>query len=204
MAQEWPGWARAGRDEALAIQTLFDYAPRYAKAVRGLGFKAPSGVEDLVVVERLQGDAGTDMGSLSGLEPAYDSKPISEADHRRLISFLEACWKEFDRLAQAARGKELASGARGGGRSLDRIEQHVLDGEGGYLRRLDYKRSKEAESDLALTRKAMLEALAASVRGEVPEFGPRGGKRWSGRYFVRREAWHVLDHAWEIEDRTGS
>jgi hypothetical protein len=24
---------------------------------------------------------------------------------------------------------------------------------------------------------------------------------WSPRYFARRAAWHVLDHAWEIEDR---
>lgn len=24
---------------------------------------------------------------------------------------------------------------------------------------------------------------------------------WPPRYFVRRSAWHVLDHAWEIEDR---
>ncbi len=23
------------------------------------------------------------------------------------------------------------------------------------------------------------------------------------RYFVRRVSWHVLDHAWEIEDRAG-
>ena len=34
--------------------------------------------------------------------------------------------------------------------------------------------------------------------------GPRGGKRWSARYFVRRAAWHVLDHAWEIEDRSSA
>jgi D-hexose-6-phosphate mutarotase len=67
---------------------------------------------------------------------------------------------------------------------------------------MEYRRPREAETDLQLTRKAMLEALAASVRGEVPEFGPRGGKRWTARYFVRREAWHVLDHAWEIEDRS--
>ena len=31
--------------------------------------------------------------------------------------------------------------------------------------------------------------------------GPRGGVRWPARYFVRRVAWHILDHAWEIEDR---
>src|SRR5258708_12740569 len=57
----------------------------------------------------------------------------------------------------------------------------VLDGEGGYLRRLEYKRDKQAEKDAALSRKAMLQALAASARGEVPEDGPRGGWRWSGR-----------------------
>ena len=183
------------------METLFSYAPRYARAVKGLGFKAPRSVEELIVRERLSGDAATEMGSLTGEEPAYDRQPIDEREHRRLIKFLEASWREFDRLVASARGKELRTGARGGGRNLDKIVAHVLDGEGGYLRRLEYKRSREAETDLAMTRAAMLEALAASVRGEVPEFGPRGGKRWSGRYFVRREAWHVLDHAWEIEDR---
>jgi hypothetical protein len=43
--------------------------------------------------------------------------------------------------------------------------------------------------------------LVASVRGELPTEGPRGGVRWSARYTVRRAAWHTLDHAWEIEDR---
>ena len=142
------------------------------------------------------------MGSLSGGAPEYDSKPLNRQDHERLIKILQACWQALDRAAKAARGKELRKGARGGGRTLDAIVQHVLDGEGGYLRRLEYRRDKQAEKDARLSRQAMLEALAASVRGEVPQTGPRGGKRWTGRYFVRREAWHVLDHAWEIEDRT--
>jgi hypothetical protein len=118
-----------------------------------------------------------------------------------LVKMLEACWQTLDRAVAAARGKELRTGVRGGGRKLDAIVQHVLDGEGGYLRRLEYKRSPEEEKDPNLSRAAMIEALGAAVRGEVPEYGPRGGKRWSARYFVRREAWHVLDHAWEIEDR---
>jgi hypothetical protein len=201
-ALEWPGWCRVGRDQQEAIQRLFDYAPRYARVASELGFKAPKSVDELKVRDRLQGDAGTDMGSLSGVEPEYDGKPIRPADHKRLIQFLEASWEALDRAVEAARGKALRPGPRGGGRSLDKIVQHVLDGEGGYLRRLEFKRSKEADTDVGLSRAAMLEALAASVRGEVPEFGPRGGKRWSGRYFVRREVWHVLDHAWEIEDRT--
>jgi hypothetical protein len=48
---------------------------------------------------------------------------------------------------------------------------------------------------------AALEALSASARGELPTRGPRGGLHWPPRYFVRRAAWHVLDHTWEIEDR---
>jgi hypothetical protein len=200
-ALEWPGWSRVARDEDQAIQALFDYAPRYAKAVRGLGFKAPSSVDQLQVRERLRGDASTDMGSLSGNEPEFDRQRVDSRAEKRLIRFLEASWRTLDDAVAAARGKELRKGARGGGRSLEAIVQHVLDGEGGYLSRLDYKRDKAAERDTTLTRKAMLEALARAVRGEVPEFGPRGGKRWGPRYFVRREAWHVLDHAWEIEDR---
>jgi hypothetical protein len=51
------------------------------------------------------------------------------------------------------------------------------------------------------TRQAILQGLASSARGEIPAHGPRGGQRWSARYFVRRVAWHTIDHAWEIEDR---
>ena len=50
----------------------------------------------------------------------------------------------------------------------------------------------------------MLEGLEQALAEGIPEKGPRGGARWSARYFVRRAAWHVLDHAWEIEDRSGS
>ena len=28
--------------------------------------------------------------------------------------------------------------------------------------------------------------------------------KWPWRYVVRRIAWHVLDHAWEIQDRSAS
>jgi hypothetical protein len=201
-ALEWPGYCRSGRDEDAAIQTLFEYAPRYARVMRRLGFDAPAGVEELRVKQRIDGDSGTDMGTLSGAAPEYDTAEVDEAEHQLLVKILEAAWRELDRLARAADEKELRKGPRGGGRSTDGIVQHVLDAEGGYLRRVEYRRSKEEEKDSKLSRKAMLEGLAAAVRGEVPEFGPNGGKRWTPRYFVRREAWHVLDHAWEIEDRT--
>lgn len=36
------------------------------------------------------------------------------------------------------------------------------------------------------------------------DFGaPVVEKGWPPRYAARRIAWHVLDHAWQIEDRSG-
>ncbi len=118
---------------------------------------------------------------------------------------LQACWQAFDSAVQAAAGKSLRKGPRGGGRDLDKIVQHVRDVDFGYLKSLGgtMKLNKEDEpaQTLAHIREVILTTLAAAVRGEVPAQGPRGGARWTPRYFVRRLAWHELDHTWEIEDR---
>ncbi len=50
-------------------------------------------------------------------------------------------------------------------------------------------------------RKLAVEALLLAAHGEIPARGPRGGVRWTPRYFARRAAWHVLDRVWGIEDR---
>lgn len=107
---------------------------------------------------------------------------------------------------EAAAGRELRKGPRGGGRDIEKIIEHVLEADKNYLSKLGWKLKLEPAADshekLALTRQAALDGLAAASRGELPSHGPRGGARWTPRYFVRRAAWHVLDHAWEIEDRT--
>jgi len=46
-------------------------------------------------------------------------------------------------------------------------------------------------------RRAILELLSSPSDG-----APLGGRKWPARYAARRVAWHALDHAWEIEDRT--
>ncbi len=45
------------------------------------------------------------------------------------------------------------------------------------------------------------DAAARAATGKQLRTGPRGGVHWKPRYFVRRVTWHVLDHAWELEDR---
>ena len=202
-AVEWPGWCRSGRDEAAALVALHDSAPRYARVLRGtrLGFDAPENASALRVVERLDGDATTDFGAPS-IAPKADARPISDAELKRLSSILKAGWRSFDAAVEGAGGATLEKGPRGGGRDLSKIVDHVLDAEGGYLRMLGSKVQAGPKQDLAeRTHAAVLRALEVTAREGPPPPGPRGGKRWLPRYFVRRVAWHVLDHAWEIEDR---
>jgi hypothetical protein len=74
----------------------------------------------------------------------------------------------------------------------------VLGADASYVARLG---RKVGSDDASTVREGIIDALGSAVRDGVPP-SPRGGKRWTPRYFVRRSAWHVLDHAWEIEDRT--
>ncbi len=206
IALDWPGWCRSGRDEAAALQALCDYGPRYAHALQRtkLGFHAPSEASALVVVERLTGNATTNFGA-PDLALARDTKPIDPTELQRWQKILKACWRTFDTAVQAATGQTLSKGPRGGGRDVTKIIQHVRDVDASYLASLGGKLKLGAEDDpsqaLALIRPAILTTLIAAARGEVPARGPRGGVRWLPRYFVRRLAWHELDHAWEIEDR---
>lgn len=99
--------------------------------------------------------------------------------------------------------RALTTGPRGGGRSLEAIVSHVIEADASYLGAVGWKAPKDAEPRERLTasREAILAALQASASGEIPSKGPRGGARWTARYFVRRVAWHVIAHMWEIERR---
>lgn len=206
-AIEWPGWSRSGRDEGAALQALFEYGPRYERVLRGsgLGFRAPVDVSDFTVVERLEGNATTDFGA-PAMAPSSDARRVDEAEVRHLQKLLQACWRAFDAAAKSAKGVELRKGPRGGGRDLEGIVRHVLGGDAGYLASLGWKFKRDEENDpdvqLRYTRQEALRALESAARGEIPKRGPRGGVRWPPRYYVRRSAWHVLDHLWEIEDRS--
>jgi hypothetical protein len=200
-AVEWPGWTRAGRDEGGALEALIAYAPRYAKVVTRsrLGFRAPRSVEDLTVVGRVPGNATTDFGAPDAAAPS-DADPIDAAELKRLVTILRASWRALDAAAASARGRRLATGPRGGGRPLTAILEHVTGAEQGYLARLAWR---APGTDPQAVRTSVVEALVSAVEHGVEERGPRGGKRWLPRYFVRRVAWHALDHAWEIQDRAG-
>ncbi len=204
-ALDWPGWCRSGRDQDSAIEALLEYAPRYKRVIAQskLKFVAPQAITVFATKEQVQGNATTDFGA-PGVMLDDDQRTFTVADQRRAEQSLQAIWQSFDAAVAQAAGKTLRKGPRGGGRDTQKIIEHLLGSDAGYLRqiaqqvRLD---DSEPQAALAATRAAILDGLAAAARGEIPAKGPRGGSRWPAHYFVRRVAWHALDHTWEIEDR---
>ena len=205
-AVEWPGWCRSGRGEDEAIAALLAYAPRYTLVAAAAGLTA-SAAADADVVERLKGGSGTDFG-VPSVAPVADDRPLDAAELDRQSRLLSASWQAFDvawREADEA-NVELRKGPRGGGRDLPKMLGHVLEAEEAYLDALGSRHPRmpgaTAADRMAVVRDTALDVLAARARGK-PLADPRNTLHpWSPRYFVRRSAWHVLDHAWEIEDRS--
>ena len=181
-AVDWPGWCRRGKGEQGALEVLLDYADRYA-AVAGPVF-APG---EIHVLGRLPGNATTDFGAPDARGP-WDNEPLDAAEARRLAGLLQASWRAFDAVVASAPA-ELRKGPRGGGRDRDAIADHVREAERSYGRQIGVR--LPPRTPWGEQRAAIAEALAAGAGG-----------RWPPRYAVRRFAWHVLDHAWEIEDKS--
>jgi hypothetical protein len=99
----------------------------------------------------------------------------------------------FDAVAAAA-PEALRKGPRGGGRDRSGIVEHVNGADEAYARTMGIT---TRGLDIAGTRAAMLALIRTPSDGS-----PLGGRKWPVRYAARRIAWHALDHAWEIEDRT--
>lgn len=203
-AVDWPGWARPARDEDGALLALAAYAPRYELVAAAAGLKLPPWVSRgrVDVVARLPGDATTDFGA-PGAIPDFDLQAPTPAKWDRQVVLLQACWEVFDAIVASAPAR-LTKGPRGGGRDRDQIAAHVIEAEASYARKIGAKRAVPTLGDqqaVSAARAELIERLG-EVRRTGPVTGPRGGKGWPAAYAVRRLAWHVMDHAWEIEDKT--
>jgi len=197
-ALDWPGWARSGRGEEAAVAELLRYLPRYAAVAARAGLEMPDVVASEVrVVERLPGSASTDFGAL-GAPPEADRRPLPSQEAARQADLLEAAWAVLDDVVAVA-PQALRKGPRGGGRDRDAVMEHVLASEVSYARQLGVKAPRGADQGGAAA--AELRAAVVAALREAREPVAPTPKGWPPRYTVRRFAWHVLDHAWEIEDR---
>ncbi len=206
-ALDWPGWSRSGRSETAALESLTAYAKRYRRVAAAAKLEFPAAIESgrVHILARVKGTTTTDFGTPDAAAPG-DDQPLSLEDLRRSIALLEASWRIFERSLARATGRPLATGRRGGGRTLDKIAHHVLEAQAAYLGRLGWAFKLDATTppaaEMRRAREQTRAGLEAAARGEIPPRGPRGGRRWTARFFLRRAAWHLLDHAWEIEDRS--
>lgn len=198
-AYDWPGWCRSGKDEASALAALAAYAPRYAAVAKQarvpFAFPAEGAPR---VVERLAGSASTDFG-VPGAVAKRDTTPLAAAEGQRLASLVQAAWAVYDHILAGAPA-ELRKGPRGGGRDRDKIADHILDAEGAYVAKLGLRLKAPARTDsraITAFRAAIIDALRQPSNGK-----PLVEKGWPQRYAARRIAWHALDHAWEMEDRS--
>ena len=198
-AIDWPGWARSGKTPELARAALVAYAPRYAVVVRVAALQLPD-IDDSAfdILDSVAGGSGTDFGVPSVITDA-DRRPSTAAEAERLASIVKAAWLVFDEVAGRAPAS-LRKGPRGGGRDRDKMIGHVLEADHAYARELGIRLPEPrlgANEAIDAERAAVLDVLRAPSDG-----GPLAERRWTQHYAARRIAWHALDHAWEMEDRS--
>ncbi|MDQ6846496.1 MAG: hypothetical protein M3019_02765 [Candidatus Dormibacteraeota bacterium] len=195
-AVDWPGWSRTARTDEAALQALAEHAERYAVVAAKAGI--PFALGEYTVIERVPGTATTDFGA-PDVPAAAEREPLNSADARRTVSLVEAAWAVLDRVARGA-PPSLRKGPRGGGRDRDAILEHVLAAEHAYARKLGVKvpaPHRDQKKAIATLREAIVEVLRDARSADVLVEHP-----WLPRYAARRIAWHVIDHAWEIENRS--
>jgi hypothetical protein len=199
-AADWPGWSRSGRTEELALEALAAYAGRYAAIADAehRRFAEHPSLEDFEIVERNAGSAGTEYG-VPSRPTEHDARPTNAEEAARLAGLVRAAWELFDQAAAAA-PEQLRKGPRGGGRNTSKVVSHVMEADRAYANEIGIKVPEFVPDDraaIAAMREAMLDVLRTARDGQ-----PLAGRRWPARYAAHRIAWHALDHAWEIEDRT--
>lgn len=198
-AMDWPGLDRWGTSEDSAVERLLSYVPRYAGVAERAGlaseFERARAVE---VVERVPGSSSTDFWGFAHVPSQIEGEVLSPADLERRLELLRACWAYFDDTA-ARVSPELRPGPRSPGRSRGQIIRHVyLNEPEQWSRKVEVRTPLDdvlAPEGLTRHRKAYLDAIRAyNVEG-------RPARTWPIQFLVRRTAHHVMDHAWELEDR---
>jgi hypothetical protein len=180
---DWPGWCRRAKTPDLALQALEDYRSRYAKIV-SVSFDPGT----LSVIGTTPGNVTTDFGAPDARGP-WDDVSLTPKELSRQLSILQDCWNYFDDVVDHAPAV-LRRGPRGGGRDRDAIADHVREAERHYCSRVGFRVAPRTPWDEQ--RDVVLTTMRAVTQHA----------KWTTAYAIRRCAWHIVDHAWEIEDKS--
>jgi hypothetical protein len=199
-AIDWPGWSRGAKTPDAAVELLEAYRGRYRPIARLAGLEAEfDAAGPLEVVEDHVGVGSTDFWAISFAASSFEQGPMPEDELERKLALLQAAWRFFDDVA-ARVSPEMQKGPRGGGRERDEIVAHVFRNEqGDFARRFGVVASPEViltPDGLARHREQYLTAIR-----DHNARGAKAGRSWTIPFLVRHTAYHVLDHAWEMEDK---
>ena len=200
-AIDWPGWSRGAKAGPAAVELLEEYRDRYrpVAALAGLAseFDAAGPLE---IVEDHVGVGSTDFWGISFAPSSSEEGPMPEDELERKLTLLQAAWRFFDDVATRV-SPELQKGPRGGGRNRDEIIRPALGWE-----RADLVRRVGVVADPVVppTREGLRshrDEYVAALRTYNAEERMARGRNWTIALLLRHTAYHVLDHAWEMEDK---
>jgi hypothetical protein len=199
-ALDWQGWSRGGKTADVALATLESYRKRYrpVAVAAGMADEFDAGGPSDIVEDRI-GTGSTDFWGISFSPSSSEQGPMGDVELDRGIALLEACWAYFDGVVERV-SPEMRKGPRGGGRDRDHIVRHTIRTESeDFAKRLGVRIEEGAAltpEGLHVHREAYVGAMRAYNAGE--------GKRmrsWTLPFLIRHSAFHVMDHAWEMEDK---
>ncbi len=201
VAPDWPGLERGAKSEEDAIAKLRAYIPRYSQVAKRARMDAEfAALKNINVVEEYPGTGSTDFWGISFGFSSIDQRRMSADELERELTLLQACWAFFDDVRQQV-SAEMQRGPRGGGRDRDRIVRHTLATEQDLAKRVGVLTPDDAmRTDNGL--KAHRDAFIRAIR-DYHSQGKLAGKvsKWPLRYLIRHTAYHMLDHAWEMQDK---
>ncbi len=196
VAFDWPGWERNGKSEADALQVLEQYRPRFRKVAELAGLAEEfDGAGDPDIVERVGGSSTADFFGVSQISAASEHEPMSEQECERKLALLRACWAYFDDTHPRV-SAELQKGPRGGGRDRDKIVRHTYGAETEYARKIGIRDEPEQTPE---SLRIYREDFQNAIRTLNAEGKP--ARTWTLQFLIRRTCYHMLDHAWEMEDK---
>ena len=199
-ALDWPGWSRGAKSPEEALERLEAYRHRYRPVAEFAGVADELGdANALEVIEDRLGNTSTDFWGISWLPSSEEHGPMPPEVIDRRLALLEGAWRFFDDVA-ARVSPEMRRGPRGGGRSREEIISHVFGNEPVQFSKRVGAPTPPGEMLTPDGLRTHRQQFLAGLRKYNAE-DRKIGRTWTLQYLVRHSAFHVLDHAWEMEDK---